>query len=362
MRTPPRGVLPRARRGVGGVLTDPNRDAMLDQLDRELPNLRAAIEFAVADDDRDRPMRIAHRAARLLAHPWPPRRRLAARSPSSSERAPRGRRTLVASACVMTASEIASWNGDYALAHRCRRRELAIATASGDPAAPCRGNQGLGWSMIQARACVRARSVRGSDPARTPARRPGHPPRRAPGLRDRPDAARRLRRGAAGRRRIDPGRRPDWRSIYQRFQPGDARVRPLANGRRRGRASRTTGRPCVKRARRARASASRSHSRHWRWAPSKSGDAARAATLAAGAERVRDGRRRRPRRHARRARPAARGAPAASSTTRRSSRRPRSGRAMSSRRARLDVPDWRALTAARGRSPRSRSRRPWAAR
>ncbi len=107
-----------------GVLTDPRRDAILDQLDRELPNFRAAIDWAVAAGDLDSAVEIAvslrdfwHTRAHLVEA-----RQLVGKLLEATGDRPGPSRIRL----LFTMSEVASWNGEYVDARR------AAAEGSGD--------------------------------------------------------------------------------------------------------------------------------------------------------------------------------------------------------------------------------------
>ena len=138
------------------VLTDPGRDVILDRLERELPNLRAAIAFAVASDELDQGIRIAV----ALVPFWHTRgyladggRALQQLVDATAERPPGLGRVRL----LLAAGEIATWNTDYALGQSLVREGLALAIALGEPAVIAGAHQRLGWAtMVQAPEDARA--------------------------------------------------------------------------------------------------------------------------------------------------------------------------------------------------------------
>jgi predicted ATPase len=130
------------------VLTDPHRDELLDRLDRELPNFRAAIAFAIANDDVDDGARIVvglrtfwhgrgHLAdgARLLAQMVD----ATADRPFDTERIE----------LVSVAAEISAWNGSYEAARRYAEQILGLAKATGDANLLARAHTSLAWATIE---------------------------------------------------------------------------------------------------------------------------------------------------------------------------------------------------------------------
>ncbi len=132
------------------VLTDPRRDVILDRLDRELPNLRAAIAFSLASGALESGIQIAV----ALAAFWHTRGHLAdggralhqLLDATAGQPASRLRVRL-----LLTAGEIATWNADYAGAQTMVEEGLALAVALGEPAVIAGAHQRLGWaSMVRA--------------------------------------------------------------------------------------------------------------------------------------------------------------------------------------------------------------------
>ena len=131
------------------VLTDPNRDAILDRLERELPNFRAAVAFCLAHDELEQGIRMA---AALVPF-WHTRGHLADGGrllgqlvDATAGRPARLNRIML----LMAAGEIATWNTDYIAGQALIEEGLALAIALDAPGVIAGAHQRLGWAtMVQ---------------------------------------------------------------------------------------------------------------------------------------------------------------------------------------------------------------------
>ncbi len=129
------------------VLTDPNRDSILDRLDLEVGNLRAALAWTIESGD----FGLGHQLAGGLKDFWRTRNHLtearttinslllaSAGEPPSSERA----------ATLGVATELAAWHADYAAAHRLSDQWIAMLETLGDKPGLGMALSGLGWANL----------------------------------------------------------------------------------------------------------------------------------------------------------------------------------------------------------------------
>jgi predicted ATPase/class 3 adenylate cyclase len=129
-----------------GVLTDPKRDEVLDQLDRELANFRAAIAWSLLSGDYDTGFRIVNALGdfwHIRNHLLEGRRLLDQLLAAPSEGDPRLRARGLAEA-----GGLAGWHGDYANAFDLGRQALAAAESTGDRRLTMFANTGLGWAAL----------------------------------------------------------------------------------------------------------------------------------------------------------------------------------------------------------------------
>ena len=132
------------------ALMRPDGQELFDRLDLELPNVRAAIAFALRTGDTA----TAARIGTGLREFWHSRNHLqdgrAALDQILAATADQGP-TLLRARVVATASELASWHGDWQASYRLAVEAVEVATVVGDPLELANARMGLGWaSFMQA--------------------------------------------------------------------------------------------------------------------------------------------------------------------------------------------------------------------
>ena len=136
-----------------GLLTNVRRDEILDRLDRELANFRAAIAWSLEAQLPETGLRIAT----ALREFWHVRNRLTegrrvldellAASASEGATSHRFRALAIGGA-------LASWHGDYGRMLELYEKAVAMAEATGDRRQLASATSGLGWAMIGSRPAV----------------------------------------------------------------------------------------------------------------------------------------------------------------------------------------------------------------
>jgi predicted ATPase/class 3 adenylate cyclase len=136
-----------------GLLTNVRRDEILDRLDRELANFRAAIAWSLEARLPDTGLRIAA----ALREFWHVRNRihegrlaldeLLAASASDGATTPRFRALTIGGG-------LASWHGDYGRSLELFEEAVAMAEATGHPRQVAAAKSGMGWAMIGSRPSV----------------------------------------------------------------------------------------------------------------------------------------------------------------------------------------------------------------
>jgi predicted ATPase len=134
-----------AERGAG-VLTDPRRDALLDQLDGELANLRAATRWSIETGELETGLLIQA----SLRDFWHTRNHLTEARASLGEllRVSGPGSSLSRERAFETASELASWQADYAASVSLAEQGLAMAEALGNRLGVATGKLNLGWGNL----------------------------------------------------------------------------------------------------------------------------------------------------------------------------------------------------------------------
>ena len=129
------------------ALIHPDGQALLDRLELELPNVRSAITFAIRTGDHETALRIGSG----LREFWHSRNHLqegrAVLAELLSITADDGP-TILRAMAVATASELASWHGDYQTSYRLAVEATEMATVVGDPIVLANARQGLGWATF----------------------------------------------------------------------------------------------------------------------------------------------------------------------------------------------------------------------
>jgi non-specific serine/threonine protein kinase len=126
--------------------TDPRRDAILAALERELPNLRSAIASAREDGDVVTAVRIAvalREFWNLRNHLTEGRRILVELQAEAANLDPR-----LATRLVLTSAELASWQMDRDEAIRLSDLGLAMADTTGDRRLLAIAEQGAAWANV----------------------------------------------------------------------------------------------------------------------------------------------------------------------------------------------------------------------
>ena len=160
-----RGLAAAARR----VLTDPRRDEILDELDRELPNLRAALGWSLEGGDLDTGLAIAtdlndfwHSRGHLGEGRGALDALLAATAGMPA--------TIAVARATVVAAALASWQVDFAAAGALGERALRLADDLGDPELLIVANIASGWGTVGPRPdLARDHFSRALDLARTAA-------------------------------------------------------------------------------------------------------------------------------------------------------------------------------------------------
>jgi predicted ATPase len=130
-----------------GVLVDPRRDEILDQLDRELPNFRAALGWALEGGDTETGLTIAAD----LDDFWHSRGhisegRAALKLLLSDSRAERP--TPLATRAMIVATGLAAWQVDFSAAMELGTEALRMAEELGDPVLLIEALNRMGWATV----------------------------------------------------------------------------------------------------------------------------------------------------------------------------------------------------------------------
>jgi len=127
------------------VLTDPRRDALLDQLDRELPNIRTALRWSLEGGDLDAGLAITSDLNDYWdtrSHLVEGRTALEALLDASSG----GQATELRARGTAVATGLAAWQADYAAAAVFGAEALRLAEELGDPQLLIEANLTSGWA------------------------------------------------------------------------------------------------------------------------------------------------------------------------------------------------------------------------
>ena len=137
-----------AERGAG-VLTDPRRDELLDQLDRELANLRAATRWSIETGEHETGLVLVA----SLREFWHTRNHLteARASLDALLRVSGPDASLSRERAFEAAAELASWQGDYATSVSLAEQALAMAEALGDRRGVAMAKNNVGWGNLRYR-------------------------------------------------------------------------------------------------------------------------------------------------------------------------------------------------------------------
>ncbi len=133
-----------------GVLTDARRDELLDRLDRELPNFRAAMAWSLDIRLPEAGLRIAAALGEfwhVRNHLLEGRRVLGELLAASASDGATGLR----SQGLTVSGTLASWHGDYGAAHGLFQAAVAMAESMGDRRQIAVAKAGLGWTTIGSR-------------------------------------------------------------------------------------------------------------------------------------------------------------------------------------------------------------------
>jgi len=129
------------------VLISPNRNAILDRLDLEMPNFRAALAWALAGGD----LELGCRTAVGLKDYWRTRGHLAeglnvmqALYQRTSDSPPNAERAVFLGAIA----ELANWHADYALGQTLSEELIAMLEGLGDEAGVGKAWASIGWANI----------------------------------------------------------------------------------------------------------------------------------------------------------------------------------------------------------------------
>ncbi len=131
------------------VLSSAARDSRLDQLDREMPNLRAALDWTIGRADFDRGCRMCvglkdfWRLRGHLAEGLQVMLLLLERSGAAEASAERAD-------FLSAVSELANWHGDYEIALDLGEQHIAMRTALGDTVGAGKAWTNIGWSSLVA--------------------------------------------------------------------------------------------------------------------------------------------------------------------------------------------------------------------
>jgi predicted ATPase/class 3 adenylate cyclase len=136
----------RLAEGAQAVMLSDRRVAMLDRLDRELPNLRAAVAFAMERDDQSSALRIL---VPLLDF-WRTRSHLTEARHGLDKVLDRGGAMPVAdrARAQIVAAEMANWQTDYARSAELSAAALREAETGGDPRLLAQALSNAGWSKV----------------------------------------------------------------------------------------------------------------------------------------------------------------------------------------------------------------------
>jgi predicted ATPase/class 3 adenylate cyclase len=129
------------------VLTDPRRDQILDQLDRELPNFRAALRWSLDGGDHDTGLAIAG----ALNDYWPTRGNIGegrAALKALLEASAKGPPTARYARGMAVAASLAAWHVDFAAASVLGAEALRLAEELGDPQLLMEAHVTSGWATV----------------------------------------------------------------------------------------------------------------------------------------------------------------------------------------------------------------------
>jgi len=129
------------------VLTDPRRDAILDQLDRELPNIRTAMRWSLEGGDFDAGLAIASD----LHDYWDTRSHLAEGRTALEallEVTSGGPTTKLRARGSAAAAGLAAWQSDFAAAGIYGAEALRLAEELGDPQLLIEAHRTSGWATV----------------------------------------------------------------------------------------------------------------------------------------------------------------------------------------------------------------------
>jgi predicted ATPase/class 3 adenylate cyclase len=133
--------------GATDVLTSPNRNEILDRLDRELPNVRAALSWSLEGGDVEAGLAIASD----LQHYWTTRGHidegrtaLTALLEASAGRPP----TTLRARGTAVAASLASWHADFAAAAELGSEALRLAEVLNDPQLMLAAYVANGWATV----------------------------------------------------------------------------------------------------------------------------------------------------------------------------------------------------------------------
>jgi predicted ATPase/class 3 adenylate cyclase len=132
---------------ANGVLRRPDRDAVLERIERELPNLRAAVAFAKSDGD----MATAARIVVELRDFWHAHGHLAEGLALLGDLADGPGAGLTASDrldVLLVAATLSAWNGHYASAERFASEGIAEARVLGDERRLAMAHSGHAWARL----------------------------------------------------------------------------------------------------------------------------------------------------------------------------------------------------------------------
>jgi predicted ATPase/class 3 adenylate cyclase len=130
-----------------GVLIDPRRDEILAQLDRELPNLRAALAWSFDIGDIETGLSIAAD----LDDFWHSRGHLSEGRAALKlllDARPTGPATALATRASIVAAGLAAWQVDFATAGVLGTEALRLAEELGDPALLIEAHARMGWATV----------------------------------------------------------------------------------------------------------------------------------------------------------------------------------------------------------------------
>ena len=129
------------------VLTDPRRDEILDQLDRELPNFRAALGWSLEGSDPDTGLAIASDLEDFWhsrGHIGEGRTALKMLLASTADRPP----TPLSTRAAIVATGLAAWHVDFATAAVLGAEALRLAEELGDAPLLIEANARMGWATV----------------------------------------------------------------------------------------------------------------------------------------------------------------------------------------------------------------------